>query len=118
RDWCEKNEYDMYSDGLKIYLTIDSRMQQLAEEAVEKQMRNLQKKFFRHWKDKAPWVDEKDQEIPGFIEASMKRTAYYQHLKKQYNNDIAKINEVLNTPREMTVFTWDNDSLEKTVTMT
>ncbi|MBK0404125.1 penicillin-binding protein [Adhaeribacter sp. BT258] len=117
KKWCAENGYDLYRDGLKIYTTIDSRLQTLAEQAVEKRMRDLQKKFKRHWGDKNPWVDDKDQEIPGFLEASMKRTEYYKALKNKHGNNQAAINAELHKPRQMKVFTWDNDSLEKTVTM-
>ncbi|PRY16444.1 penicillin-binding protein 1A [Pontibacter ummariensis] len=117
-EWCKQNGYDLYRDGLKIYTTIDSRMQRHAEEAMEEQMRALQRRFNAHWEGKNPWVDEKDQEIPGFIEETIKRTAYYQRLKEKYGEDTKAINRELNTPREMMVFTWDNDSLEKKVTMT
>jgi len=116
-DWCKQNGYDLYRDGLKIYTTIDSRMQTYAEEAMEKQMRTLQRRFDNHWKGRNPWVDEKDKEIPGFIEETIKRTDYYHRLKKKYENDTAAINRELNTPHEMKVFTWDNDSLEKRVVM-
>ncbi|MCC9137923.1 penicillin-binding protein 1A [Pontibacter silvestris] len=116
-EWCKDNGYDLYRDGLKVYTTIDSRMQQYAEEAMEKQMRTLQHRFDNHWKGKNPWVDEKDQEIPGFIDATIKRTAYYRRLKERFGDDTQAINKELNRPREMMVFTWDNDSLEKKVTM-
>jgi penicillin-binding protein 1A len=117
KKWCAENGYDLYRDGLKIYTTIDSRLQLLAEQAMEKRMRDLQKKFNRHWDDKNPWVDDKDEEIPGFLEASMKRTDYYKALKKKFKNNQAAIDAELNRPHEMKVFTWENDSLEKTVTM-
>jgi penicillin-binding protein 1A len=117
KEWCKQNGYDLYRDGLKIYTTIDSRMQKHAEAAMEEHMRMLQKRFDNHWKDKNPWVDESGKEIPGFIEETIKRTAYYQGLKKKYGNDTNAINRELNTPREMKVFTWDSNSLEKTVTM-
>lgn len=116
KDWCEKEnekagfeKYDVYSSGLKIYTTIDSRMQALAEEAVEAKMSDLQKKFDRHWKDKNPWIDDKEHELPHFIEDQIKRTEYYKKLKRLYGTDTAKINNLLNTPRPMRVFTWKGD---------
>lgn len=117
QEWCKDNGYDLYRDGLKIYTTIDSRIQEHAEAAMEEHMRSLQRRFDNHWKGRNPWVDEKDQEIPGFIEETIKRTAYYHRLKEKYGNDVAAINRELNRPREMKVFTWENDSLEKTMTM-
>ncbi|MDX5481221.1 MAG: transglycosylase domain-containing protein [Hymenobacteraceae bacterium] len=116
-EWCKENGYDLYRDGLRVYTTIDSRMQKLAEEAMEEHMRRLQRRFNSHWEGKNPWVDEKDREIPGFIEETIKRTAYYKRLQKKYGDDTEAINRELNRPREMMVFTWDNDSLEKKVTM-
>lgn len=116
KKWCEKenekagfDKYDVYSSGLKIYTTIDSRMQALAEQAVEERMRSLQAKFYRHWKGKNPWADAKHKEIPGFIEEQAKRTPYYQKLKRLYGNDQKKINELMNTPRKMRVFTWQGE---------
>lgn len=116
KDWCAKenekagyDKYDVYSSGLKIYTTIDSRMQALAEEAVEEKMRSLQAKFYRHWRGKNPWTDEKYQEIPGFIQNIAKRTEYYQKLKRVYGDDQQKIDELMNTPRKMRVFTWQGE---------
>ncbi|WP_237144328.1 penicillin-binding protein 1A [Pontibacter pamirensis] len=117
KEWTKENGYDLYRDGLKVYTTIDSRMQAHAEEAMEEHMRTLQRRFDNHWEGKNPWVDAKDREIPGFIEETIKRTDYYKRLKEKHGNDEAAINKELNTPREMMVFTWDNDSLEKKVTM-
>ncbi|GAB3201736.1 penicillin-binding protein 1A [Pontibacter aydingkolensis] len=118
QEWCKQNGYDLYRDGLKVYTTIDSRMQQHAEDAMTEHMRKLQKRFDNHWQGRNPWVDEKDREIPGFIEETIKRTSYYQRLKKKYGNDTEAINRELNTPRKMMVFTWDNPAMEKEVTMT
>ncbi|WP_018477061.1 penicillin-binding protein 1A [Pontibacter roseus] len=117
KEWCKENGYDLYRDGLKVYTTIDSRMQAHAEAAMEQQMRTLQRRFDNHWKGKNPWVDEKNNEIPGFIEATIKRTDYYKRLKKKHGDNQAAINKELNTPREMMVFTWDNPEREKKMTM-
>lgn len=117
QEWCKENGYDLYRDGLRVYTTIDSRMQAHAEASMEEQMRKLQRRFDNHWEGKNPWVDENNREIPNFIEETIRRTAYYRRLKKKYGDDTAAINKELNRPREMKVFTWENDSLEKTVTM-
>ncbi|QHL88820.1 penicillin-binding protein [Nibribacter ruber] len=106
RNWSEEKGLDFYSEGLKIYLTIDSRMQRLAEEALREKMKSLQRRFESHWRGRNPWVDEKDQEIPNFIETSIKRTAVYQSLKNKHGKDTAAINRALNTPHKMEVFTW------------
>ncbi|WP_460891691.1 penicillin-binding protein 1A [Rufibacter soli] len=106
RTWADKHELDMYSDGLKIYLTIDSRMQNLAEEALREKMKTLQNRFEGHWRGRNPWVDDQDNEIPGFIESAIKRTGVYQSLKNKYGNDTAAINRALNEPKVMTVFSY------------
>ncbi len=109
RAWCKKNGYDLYSDGLKIYTTIDSRMQTLAEEAVEERMKNLQVAFDAHWRGQNPWVDDKDKEIPGFIENAIKRTSYYKHLTKKYKNQPEKVEQELREPKRMRVFSWKGE---------
>jgi len=86
QEWAKENEMeiDLYRDGLKIYTTIDSKMQMHAEEAVSDGMRNLQKTFDNHWANQNPWVDEHGVEIPGFIDTVAKRTEYYKALKKRF----------------------------------
>jgi penicillin-binding protein 1A len=113
-EWCKNNGLDLYTSGLKVYTTIDSRFQKLAEEAVSEQMQEMQNRFDNHWKGKNPWVDENDQEIPGFIEMVAKRTSYYKYLEERYKKNPDSIQILMNTPRKMNVFTWDG---EKEVTM-
>jgi penicillin-binding protein 1A len=107
--WCKKNGYDLHTDGLRIYTTIDSRMQQYAEESVEEQMSKLQKRFYKHWDGKNPWVDERGKEINGFLESIMERTDYYKFLQKRFKNNVDSINKELNRPRKMRVFAWDGE---------
>ena len=109
RDWCKENGLDLYADGLKIYTTLNSRIQQHAEAAVDSQMKVLQTRFYKHWKGKNPWVDEKDMEIPGFIEKVAKRTDYYIVLKKRYEGNLDSINYYMNQPKKMKVFSWKGD---------
>lgn len=110
-DWCEKNGYDMYRDGLRIYTTIDSRMQQYAEESVQDRMKRLQQQFDRFWKnrDKNPWVDEDGNEIPNFIETQMKRTEQYKELAARYKGQPALLDSALHRKRPTKVFTWKGD---------
>lgn len=82
-EWCAAHNKDLYSDGLEIYLTIDSRMQKLAEKAVEEKMTALQKIFYEHWGEDAPWIDRRRQEIPNYIEEHIARTALFKSKKKQ-----------------------------------
>jgi penicillin-binding protein 1A len=110
QEWCEKNGYDLYMDGLKIYTTIDSRIQKHAEDAVHERMKNLQKKFYAHWKGRNPWVDEKNNELPNFLDQAVTRTEYYKALKKKYGNKEAVIDSLLNEPKPMKIFTWEGEA--------
>lgn len=107
--WCRENGYDLYADGLKIYTTIDSRMQKYAEEAVHEHMKDRQKAFFEHWKGRNPWVDQNYKEIQGFAEQAIKRTDRYRRLKERFGDDTDSINYYLNKKIPMTIFTWDGE---------
>jgi penicillin-binding protein 1A len=109
QDWCKDNNKDIYRDGLKIYTTIDMRLQRIAEEAVQIHMKTLQKRFFQHWEGQNPWVDEKGKELPGFIEDIARQTDDYKHLVKKYGKKNDSVDYFLNLPHSMTVFTWDGD---------
>ena len=113
--FCNKNHkpdgtpYDLYHDGLRIYTTIDSRMQKYAEEAVSEHMQDLQKSFFREKRKKsyAPFsMDLTEEDIDGIMNRSMRQTDRYRGLKKQglSENDIRT---VFNTPVTMRVFSYD-----------
>ena len=109
RDWLKENDIDLYSDGLKIYTTINSKMQQYAEEAMAKQMKMLQRRFYDHWQGKNPWADEKNVEIPNFIEDAAKQTNRYRTLAKHFDNNQDSIDRHMNMPRRMRVFTWNGE---------
>ena len=112
-DWCVKHEYDLYADGLKIYTTLDSRLQKHAENAVTRNMKELQKLFFEHWEGKNPWVymDEKDRyvEMPGFLEREIKKGEAYRLARLAHDDDTAAIEERLRTKKPMTIFTWEGE---------
>ena len=113
--FCNKNHkpdgtpYDLYHDGLRIYTTIDSRMQKYAEEAVSEHMQDLQKSFFREKRKKsyAPFSkDLTEEDIDGIMNRSMRQTDRYRGLKKQGMNE-NEIRKVFNTPVAMRVFSYD-----------
>ena len=113
--FCNKNHkpdgtpYDLYHDGLRIYTTIDSRMQKYAEEAVSEHMQALQKSFFREKRKKsyAPFSkDLTEEDIDGIMNRSMRQTDRYRGLKKQGMNE-NDIRKVFNTPVAMHVFSYD-----------
>ena len=102
-------KYDIYKDGLKIYTTIDSRMQQYAEEAVEEHFKELQSKFFKSIKGKktAPFASNTSEEaIQTSLKRAMKQTDRYRKAKKTgLTND--EIDKEFNTPIDMMVFSYD-----------
>ncbi|MGK6353272.1 penicillin-binding protein 1A [Parapedobacter sp. DT-150] len=105
--WCEENGYDMYVDGLKIYTTIDSRVQRHAEEAVAEQLKPLQRRLENAWQGDVPWRDSEGNVIEGFLESLAERTAYYRQLDTKYKGNKDSIFYYLNQPKSMNVFTWD-----------
>ncbi|TXK37177.1 penicillin-binding protein [Pontibacter qinzhouensis] len=107
--WCRESGYDLYADGLKIYTTIDSRMQRYAEQAVVEHMKDRQKAFFEHWKGRNPWVDRDNQEIKGYVETAIKRTDRYRRLNARFDGNADSINYYLNKKIPMTIFTWDGE---------
>lgn len=122
--WCNKNKksngnyYNLYSDGLRIYTTIDSKMQQYATEAVREHIgMDLQKKFTEEKKGRsyAPFTKNiKQEDMDGILNRSMKQSDRYRNLKKAGLSD-QEIKKNFNTPTEMTLFSWDG-LVEKTIT--
>ena len=110
--WEEENGYDIYSDGLKIYVTIDSRMQKYAEEAMNKQMHSLQKKFDNHWRGQNPWQDENHKDIVNFVEDIAKKTKAYARLVAKYKDSPDSIDYFLNKPHKTKVFDYDQGEKE------
>ena len=107
--WCKQNDYDLYEDGLKIYTTIDSKLQQYAEEAVAQKMKMLQKRFNNLWGNKNPWRDSKGVEIKDFLLKAEQRLPIYKLLSKKYNGDTTQINNYFEKKKRMSVFTWNGD---------
>ena len=113
RSWCRENGIDLYKDGLKIYTSIDTRMQRHAEEAVTKEMRIIQKSFDNHWLNMNPWRDERGVEIPHFIEDLAKKLPYYKYLSRKYNDNQDSINYYLNLPHPVKLFDYEQGFIEK-----
>ena len=107
--WAKENGYDLFDDGLKIYTTIDSRMQQYAEEAVAESMDTLQQIFNVHWVGENPWIDDDNNEIPEFLEIAIQRTKVYKGLKAKYGEEKDSIEFYLNKKKNMTVFSWNGE---------
>lgn len=109
RKWLKSNDYDLYQDGLKIYTTIDSRMQQYAEQAVAEKMKMLQKRFDNLWGKKNPWRDSNGDEIVDFLLKAEQRLPIYALLQKKYAGNTTLINQYFQQPKRMKVFTWNGE---------
>ena len=125
--WVKENKkpdgstYNIYLDGLKVYTTIDSRMQKNAEDAVEAHMKRLQTEFFvQNTKERnptTPFLDLERNEIEGIMERAMRTSARWRALKRQGKSE-EEIRASFNEKTEMNVFDWNSDSYEKDTIMT
>ena len=118
KDWCEHHfrpdgtPYNLYKDGLRIYTTIDSRMQTYAEEAVNEHLgETLQPSFYEHWKGYtwAPFVfetDDVEEEVEKLLKQAMRRSERFRVMNNA-GIPVDTIEMVFNTPKEMKVFTWN-----------
>ncbi len=116
KTWAKENkkedgsDYNIYSDGLKIYTTIDSRMQIYAEEAVKEHLKNLQEEFFLEAKQNktAPFIRITQPEIDKVMDRSMRNTERWRIMSDQ-GKDEADIIKSFSIKTKMTVFSWDGD---------
>jgi len=108
------SNFDLYVDGLKIYTTIDSRMQKYAEESTIDQMKKLQVLFNDQWKGaKDIWRDDEGKIDTKYILREVQKSSRYHDLQERYGDNIDSIMMVLNKPVKMKVFTLNNLSYEK-----
>ncbi|MBB4602380.1 penicillin-binding protein 1A [Hymenobacter luteus] len=112
RQWAKETDHDLYADGLKIYTTIDSRMQKYAESAVAEHMKLQQKWFDAHWKGQQPWRDENGRVIPNFLSTAIQRTERYRSLTNRFEGNKDSIKYHLNKKYRMKVFTWNGGEKE------
>jgi penicillin-binding protein 1A len=116
RNWVKENkksdgsDYDIYSDGLKIYTTIDSKMQEHAEEAVTAHMTNLQKEFFAQSKDNknAPFVNISDIETQKILNTAMKSSDRWRMMKEDDKSD-EEIIASFQVKTKMKIFSWKGE---------
>lgn len=115
KEWCSKNKkadgrkYNLYTDGLKVYTTINSRLQQFAEEGMEAHISSLQKDFYNHWKGytNAPYPKEfSDSLINVIIDQAMRRSERHRKLKKA-GKLAEEIKNIFKKKVPMTVFSWN-----------
>lgn len=116
--WCNKNKkpngenYNIYTDGLKIYTTLDSRMQRYANEAVEEHLSNdLQPLFDGSMKDlrNPPFANNmSSQDVDDLLNREIRKSERYRLMRKAGNN-FEQVKKTFNEPTEMTVFTWKGE---------
>lgn len=104
--WCQNHKkkdgspYNLYTDGLKIYTTIDTKLQEYAEQAMVKQMTEIQEVFFKHWGKEEPWKEKE-----WVLHQAIKRSSRYRQLaeKGMAEHDILK---ALEKPVRTSLFRW------------
>ncbi|MGI9545335.1 MAG: penicillin-binding protein 1A [Cyclobacteriaceae bacterium] len=113
--WCSQNQksdgnnYNLYTDGLKIYTSIDSKLQQYAEEALAEHMRSLQEAFTKHWGKTRPWYKNKST-----LTKAIYKSERYKKLKAEGLTE-KEIQSKFREPVPMTIFSWEGEQ-EKTMT--
>jgi penicillin-binding protein 1A len=109
--YCNDKGIDLYNSGLKIYTTIDSRLQKYAEEAVAEHMKVLQGQFYNEWKKMNinPWVDEDKKEIKDFLQRRIKQTDAYKIYAEKYGEGSDSLKIMLKLKKPMTIFTWGGE---------
>jgi penicillin-binding protein 1A len=116
KKWCKEHKkpdgsnYNLYKDGLKIYTTINSKMQRYAEDAVKEWLTELQGKFFNHWKGRknAPFYQMNDEEVQKLMTQAMKRSERYRVLKERGLSD-SEIKATFMKPVETKLFSWKGE---------
>ncbi len=114
--WAKENkkpngdDYDIYSDGLKIYTTIDSKIQQYAEEAVKAHMKNMQEEFFiqQRGNPNAPFLKITPTETQRILKQAMKNSERWRVMKEMGKSD-EEIVQSFNVKTKMRVFTWEGE---------
>ncbi len=117
KKWCLNKKkpngenYHLYTDGLRVHTTINSRLQGFAEEAMKTHISSLQKDFYRHWEgySKAPYPEDFEwEQINEIIDQGMKRSERYRKLKNRGISE-NQIKKIFNTKTSMKVFSWDGE---------
>ena len=109
---ADGERYDIYRDGLRIYTTIDSRLQALGEQAMEQHMKKLQDEFFKQntptLNPTAPFLELREGEIDTLLERSARRSERWRALRAS-GKDEESIWATFKEPTPMTVFSWKGD---------
>lgn len=117
KKWVKENpkangeKYNINRDGLKIYVTLDSRMQRYAEEAVKEHISNLQKFFYKEQKKNktAPFYDLEPEQIDAILLRAKKNSDRYRNMKRSKKYSQKQIDSAFNAKTDMKIFTWKGD---------
>ncbi|WP_066223145.1 penicillin-binding protein 1A [Formosa haliotis] len=119
KDWIDKNpkadgtKYNLYSDGLKVYTTIDSRMQNYAEEAVQRHMIKLQAEFDHQntleRNPTTPFLGLEQAEIDGLMNRSMRQSERWRKMKYDLKKSNEEIVKSFKKPIPMSIFSWKGE---------
>ncbi|NVO18808.1 MAG: transglycosylase domain-containing protein [Bacteroidetes bacterium] len=108
--WSRETEHDIWTEGLKIYTTIDSRMQKYAEEAMMEHMKKLQQIFINNSGNTiVPWKDESGKDIAGYFENIAADMPGYRDIVKKYGPESDTVKQIFTTKHKMKVFTWNGE---------
>jgi len=110
--WCHETGYDLYTSGLKIYTTLDTRLQKYAEKAVKMHMKTVQAEFRADWGNDVPWRDDHGNVVPHFIEGIVEKLPVYKHLKERFGNQSDSIDYYLNLPHKVKLFDYTHGPYE------
>ena len=117
KEWCLEHQkpdgtnYNLYTDGLKIHTTINSRLQKFAEEGMKTHISSLQGDFYRHWKgySKAPYPDDFEwEQINEIIDQGMRRSERHRKLKAAGKSE-QEIRKIFKKKVAMTLFSWNGE---------
>ena len=105
-NWCEDHDVDLYSDGLKIYTTLNMGMQRYAEQAVSEKMKSLQETFNSHWEGMDCWVDDNGKVIADFVDNIARKTDTYRYLVARYPLDLDSVEYYMHKPHKVKLFDY------------
>ena len=128
KDWANNNrkrngeKYNIYKDGLKVYTTIDSRMQNIAEQSVSEHMQSLQSEFFiqntKRRNPTTPFLDLEDEEIEKLLELGVRRSERWRKMRYDLKKPKDEILSSFKKPIPMKIFSWTAPNNEIDTVMT
>jgi penicillin-binding protein 1A len=109
--YCKAKNIDLYNSGLRIYTTIDSRLQKYAEESLTQHMASLQKGFNEQWKARKmdPWLDEDGHQFKDFLTKRVRSTPQYKAYVKKWGEKDDSVNIMLKLKKPMKIFAWTGE---------